>query len=65
MNFFEKAQWQSERKPNAFLLADQRMLLTRVYEIMHALRFILGSHPRVKSQVKEDDGPEIDEILIY
>jgi hypothetical protein len=41
------------------------MLLTRVYEMMHALRFILGSHPRVKSHVKDDDGPEIDEILIY
>ena len=41
------------------------MLLTRVYEMMHALRFILGSHPKVKSQVKDDDGPEIDEILIY
>jgi len=46
-------------------LAEQRMLLTRVYEMIHALRFILGSHPRVKSHVKDDDGPEIDEILIY
>jgi hypothetical protein len=39
--------------------------LRRHRQIMHALRFILGSHPRVKSQVKDDDSPEIDEILIY
>ena len=45
-------------------LADQRMLLSRVYEIMHALRFILGSHPRINSQIKEDDEEE-GEIYIY
>jgi len=46
-------------------LAEQRTLLTRVYDVMHALRFILGSHPRVKSQVKDDEGPEKGEIFIY
>jgi hypothetical protein len=46
-------------------LAKQRTLLVKVYEIMHALRFILGSHPKVKAKVKDDDGPEKWEIFIY
>lgn len=46
-------------------LAEQRTLLTRVYEMMHALRFILGSHPRVKAQAKDDDDLDKGEIFIY
>lgn len=45
-------------------LAEQRTLLTKVYDVMKMLRFILETHPKVRLQTEKEDLEEGD-VYIY